>query len=117
MELEALRKKFDRLYGRVDINEANDKQEMERLANLEQIRNGLLQAEDISAHTIDFTEEAQRIKNQNENRKYWDPFNPDNSINHIKILGNLNDSHFDINETAEHLRLLEYRSRSIIIRK
>lgn len=117
MDVEILRKKFERLYSKVVVNEGAEEHQANRYAHIEHIRNGILNNQDVSAHTIDFTEEVKRLRNQNEERGYLDHSHHDNSHNNTRILRHLNDSHLDVNETAENLKLLEYRSRSGFKRK
>ena len=116
MDLEGFRKTIDSLCNKVRIQDVDERQNEEYMANFEQIRNGLLQADSISAHTVDFTKEAQQMNGSRESRRYWHPTN-ENSLHHIKILDNLNESHVEINETANHLRMLDFDSKSRIIRK
>lgn len=115
MDVERLRKKFEALYNNVRINDEDYK--IEKLSNSKTIRPDFPNNHDFSAHTIDFAEENNRPNANSDDKRIWDGSYHDNSPNNIRVLGYLNDSHCDANDTAEHIRLLEYRSRSKLIRK
>lgn len=113
-EVEMARKKFDRIKGIIgDLPENN---QIDRYACFEQIRNGLLNNEDFSAHTIDFGDDVKRLNSVYAERGYLDHSIQDNSHNNTRILRHLNDSHQDIDETAENIKFLDYRSTSKLIR-
>lgn len=108
----ATKKRFEKLFRDVDINRIGDNIGIDRLSNIEQIKEAFHNNKDISAHTVDFEKEAQLIRNQNGDINAWGSRHSYNNHPEIRNLASPNDSHFDGNETLEQYILLQTRSRS-----